>query len=296
MSELRVLFETFKLSFYETTAVLLPGVVLLIVLKWHFPSLSISTIDQIPIWVVFLVLAFVIGHVLKGLWTEVANQYRFRFEPWYRGLLAEHVKPETHEVTSGLEANRDLAKAVGTAKNSFWHRKYFSSRKPLPWYLAPAGLRIFLLPLYSLVLWSYVDWRGKRVANRVYEQSAEFSKIKERVQRMFGLDSKEIKLYEYWSMCYGSLPDEEQKERDRFDSIADMMRSLIVVIFVSAGITVVQGGFNTATLGVLILYWIFFRSLYNRALRYEALSSRNVYRRFFQRFCREDETKEIPKN
>ncbi len=259
MNDLKTLIETFRLSFYESVALLLPGAAFLMMINIYFPTTSIPVVAGIPSWGLFAVSAFVLGYVLKGFWSEVANQYRFRFEPWYRGLKDPTVQNPS--------------------------KTFYKSKKPLPWYIAPWGLRVILKPLYTFILWSYVDWRKIRIGNLTYLKSAEFTKIKERVQSMYGFGADELKDYEYWSICYGSLSETEQQQRDRFDSIADMHRSLVTIVFFSMGIGIVQSWFSLSTVGIAFIHWVVFRALYNRALRYEILATRNVYRRFFHHYC-----------
>jgi hypothetical protein len=263
MNDLKSLLETFKLSFYESIALLLPGAMFLLMLHLYFPIIALPVIVEVPTWGIATILAFVSGYILKGFWGEVADQYRYRFEPWYRGL-----KDASAQIPNNM----------------------YLSKKSLPWYITPWGFRVVLKPVYTFLLWSYVDWRKKRIGNIEYLKSAEFAKIKERVQIMFDLKADQLKDYEYWSKCYGSLTEAEQQERDRFDSISDMLRSLITIVFVSLSIALFQSGFTWNSFGILMIHWVVFRALYNRALRYEVLATRNVYRRFFQRFCQTKST------
>lgn len=150
----------------------------------------------------------------------------------------------------------------------------------------PPLLRVLLeLPL-ALFLYFYAPWREIRVGNKNYKRSKEFNRVKEAACEMFRLDQAKMKDWEYFTVCYGAIPRLEVDKRDRLDATSDMLRGLLVLMLASSLGVVVRGPHNATLVLLLVGHWIIGKALYNRVLRYDVLAERNIYRAFFNRFCR----------
>lgn len=233
----------------------------------YFPALNIPSIKGVPVSLINIGLALVTGYVLKGISAEAATKYRYQLLPWFRGL----------KLFAWLETGwRWTQRQPG----------FFVSSRPLPWSFMPPLLRVVLEPSLALFLYFYVPWREVRVGNKNYKRSEEFNRVKEAACEMFGLDKAKMKDWEYFTVCYGAIPKSEVDKRDRLDATSDMLRGLLVLILASALGIVVRGPHNATLVLLLIGHWIIGRALYNRVLRYDVLAERNIYRAFFNRFCR----------
>jgi hypothetical protein len=267
MSDFRYFLETFRLSLYEALALLFPGAASLVLLKVYFPTLNLPPIEGMPVSLINIGLALVAGYVLKGISAEAAAKYRYQLLPWYRKLK--------------------LFAWVETGWRWPQHQPgFFVSSRPLPRSFMPPLLRVVLEPPLALFLYFYVPWREIRVDNKNYKQSEEFSRVKEAASEMFGLDKDKMKDWEYFTVCYGAIPKAEVDKRDRLDATGDMLRGLLVLTAASSLGIVVRSPHNAMLILLLLGHWIVGRALYNRVLRYDVLAERNIYRAFFNRFCR----------
>ncbi len=272
MSDLKYFVETLRLSLYETLALLFPGAVGIVVFKVYFPDVTIPQIEGLPSWVVIVGASLIIGYILKGISAEAADKYRYVLLPWYKDL-----------------------KVFGWVETKRWPKRqpaFFVSSKPLPRSFAPPLIRVIQEPLLVLFLWFYKDWREIRVANKQYKEREEFRRVKEEANKMFKLDPEKMKDWQYFSICYGAIPKEQVDKRDRLDATGDMLRGLIVLTIASAFILVLRGPYSWSLLAVLAGHWLIWRAFYNRVLRYDALAERNIYRAFFNEFCRVKEDKD----
>lgn len=267
MSDFRYFIETFRLGLYEALALLFPGAAMLVMLKVYFPTLSLPPLEGVPAAITNIGLALVAGYVLKGISAEAAAKYRYQLLPWYRKLKL------VAWVETGLR----------------WPKRqpaFFVSDRPIPWSFMPPVLRVVLEPPLALFLFFYVPWREIRVGNKNYKRSEEFGRVKEAANEMFGLDKEKMKDWEYFTICYGAIPKAEVDKRDRLDATSDMLRGFLVLTIASSFGTLVSGPHNAMLLLVLLFHWIVGRALYNRVLRYDVLAERNIYRAFFNQFCR----------
>lgn len=270
MSDFKSVVETFRLSLYEVFAVLVPGLALILVLQVHLPSLTFPNPAGLPAWLLHLVVAFVAGYVIKGLVAEAAAEYRYRLKPWYEGLK----KPA---LAGGLAAAGSPPRRSG---------RFLESSARAPWYIAVPVVRVLTEPLFALVLSWYVPWREQRKGNQAYFKSLEYDRVKAKVRQMYGLEPDQVKEWEYFNLCFGALPREDLQDRDRMDATADMLQGLMVAVLLNAVLLVLRTPVSLELAELLALHWVVGYALYNRVLRYSTLATRNLFRAFFHRYCR----------
>lgn len=255
MADLKSLLETLKLSFYESIAILVPGVVLVLLLWLSFPKVQIPEIPGVPKWAPTLVAAFLVGHFLKALVAAVNQQYVDVWLPWYQDLKA-HRTP--------------------------WNLK---SSKKLTWYLAIPVVRVLTETLLFLFMSLYVPWRKAKPNNNKFYGQPTYQAVRAKVAVLTGRSESNLEPEDCWSYCYGHLSATERQDRDRFDALGDFMQSIVALVLVSMVVQIYVHPIGWKTLYVAAGHLWIARIFYGRFLRFHNLATVNLFRAFFHKCC-----------
>lgn len=267
MSDFKTLFETFRVSLYEAFALLLPGFMLLVTARAYFPEVDVPSLEGVAPWVVYAITALLAGYVLKGLTAFAADFYRFSLLPFHRRLV-KHAK-----------GGREKATMWG------WIRAMLTTKPPMFGWI-PRWLWFLVTVPFALVQWVYVPWRQLRVGNGPFFKGKSFERVREVVTEMFKVDGMTMEPRHLWTICYGAIAPEPRDKRDRLDATADMLRSLIVLVWASGVIQLARGSWTWSLGLVLLTHYVVGGAFYNRVLRYDTLAERNIFQAFFSQYCR----------
>ncbi|WP_034345303.1 hypothetical protein [Deinococcus misasensis] len=262
MPDLKALMEALKLSFYEGIAIIIPGLVMVIVVFFHHPKLPLPDLGGAPKWLLLAVAAFILGHFLKALSSEVHEQYGVVLK-WYQGVQNHH------------------------RSRVPWHQKMLlKSNHPLQWYF-----RVYLLRVvFEFVLWVlmslYVPWRANKPNNNGFYGQDEYREVVKKVAEMRGCTEQSLDVGKCWSFCYGKLTKEELQGRERMDAFGDFFQGLVVVTLASLLLWLLkEPGWNLNTVYGVVSHLVVARILFGRYLRFHNLATRNLFRAFWHKYC-----------